>query len=235
MRLNCKVLKAEKKRMKEMEAEILRLRAQVSNTTNNISNSNNTTNNNTTNNNNITNNININLPEGQWSRILQKVMVHLISKIHGGSIQQPGELDFKEAFQKTLSVAYFHPESPIYNSVEMLGRKESWMKHNGKLVRKNKLLKNINQEHYKRLIQFMKDDNERYRKELPPVNVIENWIEVNHEIISHIKKYDPCDRAIIQDTEEILRNGSLLDDYDEIEKTVYTEEQMDRLITQVRV
>ena len=161
---------------------------------------------------------------------MQKVMVHIISKIHGGSYQQPGTLDFKEAFQQTLSVAYFHPESPMYNSIEMLGRKESWVKHNGKLVRKNKLLKSINQDHYKRLIQFMKDDNNRYRKELPPANVIENWIEVNNEIISHIKKYDPCDRVIMRDTEEMLRNRSLLNEYEEIEKTVYTEDQMERLI-----
>ena len=30
----------------------------------------------------------------------------------------------------------------------------------------------------------MKSDNERFRKELPPVPVIENWIKVNNEIIS---------------------------------------------------
>ena len=225
IRLYCSLRKDKDNMIQQLQDEVRQLRSQMSSTiTNNNSNSNNSNSYNTINNNNIT------LPDGQWNRVLQNVMVHLISKIGNGIF--PGELDFSEAFQQTLSVAHFHPDSPLFDSVEMLGRKESWVKHNGKLVRKSKLLKKINQEHYNRLIQFMNDTNRRYRTELPSLQVIQKWIEVNNEIISHIKKYDPCNKCILQTTEEVLRNKSLPQEYNALENNVRQDELASALIIQ---
>ena len=62
-----------------------------------------------TNSHNTTNNIinnnqfNITLPEGTWSRNLWAVMIHLISKTKGDRFTK-GELEFNEAFGKTLLV-----------------------------------------------------------------------------------------------------------------------------------
>ena len=163
----------------------------------------------TNNNNTIINNNTINLPTtGEWPKMLQRIMVHLISKTRSTPFSS-SEVDFEEAFQQTLSMAFFHPESPILNTVEMLGRKESWVKQNGLLVDKNKFLNKVNCEHIERLIKFIHNDNERFRTELPPVPIIEQWIAVNNEVISQIARYDPCKKETIKNTEEVLRNQSL--------------------------
>ena len=202
----------------------------ITNNNNNTTTHNNTTNNNTTNYNTTNNFINnVTLPEGQWSRMLYRMMVLLMSKTKGDRFQA-GELEFPDAFQKTMSLAFFHPDSPIYESVQLLGRKESWAKQNGDIVGKKKLIKNINKEHYERLLLFMKADNERFRKELPPAPVIEKWIEVNNEVISHIHKYDPCEKEILRNTEEILRNRKLPSNYTTLISEVKESDRMDRLI-----
>jgi ribosomal protein L17 len=191
---------------------------------------NNTINNNTTNNN-ITNNIvnNFTLPEGQWTRMLQRMMVLLMTKTRGDRFQE-GQLHFTDAFQETMSLAFFHPDSPIYETVKLLGRKDSWAKHNGNLIGKTKLIKKINRQHYERLLLFMKADNERFRKELPPAPVIEKWIEVNNEVISHIHKYDPCEKQIIKNTEEVLLNRKLPSNYTKLISEVKESDRMDRMI-----
>jgi len=230
----CKVLKWNleqenfrlKKEIEKLKAE---KKAEASRITNNTTN--NTTNNNTTNNNTMNNNtININniqLPDGVWTRKLYRVMAHLMAKTKGDRFS-PGEIDFYDAFQKTMSVAFYHPESPVYDTVQMLGRKEPWAKHNGKIVRKRKLLKKINQEHYQRLIQMMNADNERFRKELPPAPVIEQWMEVNNEVIRNIKKYDPCEKTMIQNAEEVFRSKSLIGDFNRVVEEVKKADRMDR-------
>jgi hypothetical protein len=234
MRHSCKVLKhklwGENNRLKkEIEKLKAEKKAETSRITNNTTN--NTTNNNTTNNNTMNNNtININniqLPDGVWTRKLYRVMAHLMAKTKGDRFS-PGEIDFYDAFQKTMSVAFYHPESPVYDTVQMLGRKEPWAKHNGKIVRKRKLLKKINQEHYQRLIQMMNADNERFRKELPPAPVIEQWMEVNNEVIRNIKKYDPCEKTMIQNAEEVFRSKSLMGDFNTVVEEVKKADRMDR-------
>ena len=231
MRLYCKG-KSIKTQILEQENAALRKIIEeglVSNTTHNTT-TNNTINNNTTNNN-TTNNIinNITLPEGQWSRMLYRMMVLLISKTKGDNFQS-GELEFTDAFRKTMSLAFFHPDSPIYESVQLLGRKEAWGKRNGDIIEKKNLIKTINKEHYKRLILFMKADNERFRKELPPAPVIEKWIEVNNEVISHIHKYDPCEKEILRSTEEVLLNRKLPSNYMNLVSEVKKSDRMDQLI-----
>ena len=156
-------------------------------------------------------------------------MLFLISKTKGDRFSK-GELEFNDAFGKTLSVAFHHPESPLYNSIQMLGRKEAWAKHNGKVVQKKKLLKKINKQHLDRLIQFIHEDNERFRTELPPVPVIEQWIQVNNDVIEHIKKYDPCDKNTIRESEEIFRSESLLNDFNSFVAEVTKNTNMDSTI-----
>ena len=94
------------------------------------------------------------------------------------------------------------------------------------------MLKTINQEHFSRLILFMDDANRRYRTVKPSVQVIQNWIEVNNEIISHIKKYDPCKKSILQTTEEVLRNKSLPQKYPELENAALDNHRCDMHIIQ---
>jgi hypothetical protein len=234
MRLRCPVLKsklvAENLKLKQELDKLKSLQSAAKQTIQH-----NTTNNTTTHNNNTTNNVvnniqninNIQLPDGIWSRKLYRVIVHLMSKAKGDRFS-PGEISFYEAFQKTLSVAFFHPESPVYNTVQMLGRKEAWAKHHGKIVQKNTLLKKINVQHYERLIEIMKADNERFRKELPPAPVVQKWMEVNNEIIRNIKKYDPCQKKMIRDTEEVFRTKSLIDDFNICVQEVKKADRMDR-------
>jgi hypothetical protein len=76
----------------------------------------------------------------------------------------------------------------------------------------------------------MKADNERFRKELPPAPVIEKWIEVNNEVISHIHKYDPCEKQIIKNTEEVLLNRKLPSNYTKLISEVKESDRMDRMI-----
>ena len=156
-------------------------------------------------------------------------MLFLISKTKGDRFTK-GELEFNDAFGKTLSVAFHHPESPLYNSIQMLGRKEAWAKHNGKVVQKKKLLKKINKQHLDRLIQFIHEDNERFRTELPSVPVIEQWIQVNNDVIEHIKKYDPSDKTTIRESEEVFRSESLLNDFNSFVTEVAKNANMDRKI-----
>ena len=115
--------------------------------------------------------------------MLQRVMVQMISKIRSTPLSD-AESNFGEAFQQTLSIAFFHPDSPIYDTVEMLGRKESWVKQRGQLVDKKKFLTKVNRDHFERLITFMHNDNERFRTEMPSVPVIKKWIAVNNEVIT---------------------------------------------------
>jgi len=235
MRLYCKGKSLKTQLLEEENAALRKIieNGGGNNNNNNNNNNNHHTINNTTNttNNNTTNNIinNITLPEGQWTRMLHRMMVLMMTKTKGDRFQA-GELEFTDAFQKTMSLALFHPDSPIYESVQLLGRKESWAKQNGDLVRKKKLIKHINREHYERLLLFMKADNERFRKELPPAPVIEKWIEVNNEVISHIHKYDPCKKEIMENTEEVLRNRRLPNNYTTLMSEVKESDRMDRLI-----
>ena len=235
MRLYCKVKQNQSQRISELEEQNRQLQSQLQNQNQNQnsggSNHHNHTNSHNTTNNIINNNnqFNITLPEGTWSRNLWAVMIHLISKTKGDRFTK-GELEFNEAFGKTLSVAFHHPDSPLYNTIQMLGRKEAWAKHNGKVVQKKKLLKKINKQHVDRLIQFMFEDNERFRKEMPPVPVIEQWIEVNNEVIRHIKKYDPCDKETIRESEEVFRNQSLINEFNTLVSEVKKNQSMDTTI-----
>jgi hypothetical protein len=235
MRLYCKVKKYHSDRIKELEEQNRQLQnkllQQDGTNHHNINNSNNSNYINNTTTNNITNNnqFNITLPEGTWCRNLWAVMIHLISKTKGDRFTK-GELEFNDAFGKTLSVAFHHPDSPLYNSIEMLGRKEGWAKHNGKVVQKQKLLKRINKQHLERLIQFIYEDNERFRRDMPPVPVIEKWIEVNDEIIKHIKKYDPCDIHTLRESEEVFRNQTLIKEFNNLVYEVKKNESMDKTI-----
>jgi hypothetical protein len=81
----------------------------------------------------------------------------------------------------------------------------------------------------------MKADNERFRKELPPAPVIEKWIEVNNEVISHIQKYDPCEKENIKNTEEVLRNRRLPSNYNDLVSEVKKCDRMDRLIARSQI
>jgi len=60
--------------------------------------------------------------------------------------------------------------------------------------------------------------------------VIEKWIEVNNEVISHIHKYDPCKKEIMENTEEVLRNRRLPSNYTTLISEVKESDRMDRLI-----
>lgn len=236
MRLYCKVRHHQKRRISELEEQNRQLQSQLKEQKERqiqdrgVSNHHYHTNSHNTTNNIINNNqFNITLPEGTWSRNLWAVMIHLISKTKGDRFTK-GELEFNEAFGKTLSVAFHHPDSPLYNTIQMLGRKEAWAKYNGKVVQKKKLLKKINKQHVQRLIQFMLNDNERFRKEMPPVPVIEQWIEVNNEVIRHIKKCDPCDKETIRESEEVFRNKSLIQEYETLVSEVQKNHSMDTII-----
>ena len=251
MRLYCKV-KKEHDRIASLEEQLQQaqqalaaqsqqppLAASSTSTNTNNFNTNNTNNtnanhsyNNTNHSHNTINNYNnysINLPEGTWSRHLWGVMLHLIKKTKG-DITQKSELEFNEAFGKTLSVAFFHPDSPLYNTVKMLGRKEAWAKLNGKVVQKKKLLKKINQQHLDRLIHFIHEDNERYEKEFPCVDFIKKWMHINIEVVEHIKKYDPCERDTMRESEEVFRSESVLEDFDTLLQDVIELDSMDRTI-----
>ena len=235
MRLYCKVKKEQETTISVLQEQVRQLKSHIEQQrleqpppTSHSNGSHNTNNsyNNITNN---INNYNINLPEGTWNRKLWGVMLFLISKTKGDRFSK-GELEFNDAFGKTLSVAFHHPESPLYNSIQMLGRKEAWAKHNGKVVQKKKLLKKINKQHLDRLIQFIHEDNERFRTELPPVPVIEQWIQVNNDVIEHIKKYDPSDKTTIRESEEVFRSESLLNDFNSFVTEVAKNANMDRKI-----
>ena len=237
MRLYCKVKKQREYELRQRNAfleeqnlELLqRAQMQQQPTTSHTSGSHNHNTNHSHNTTNNINNYNINLPEGTWNRKLWGVMLFLISKTKGDRFSK-GELEFNDAFGKTLSVAFHHPESPLYNSIQMLGRKEAWAKHNGKVVQKKKLLKKINKQHLDRLIQFIHEDNERFRTELPSVPVIEQWIQVNNDVIEHIKKYDPSDKTTIRESEEVFRSESLLNDFNSFVTEVAKNANMDRKI-----
>jgi len=237
MRLYCRVKKEQETTISVLQEQVRQLKSHIeqqrleqpptSSHTNGSHNHNTNHSHNTTNN--TINNYNINLPEGTWNRKLWGVMLFLISKTKGDRFSK-GELEFNDAFGKTLSVAFHHPESPLYNSIQMLGRKEAWAKHNGKVVQKKKLLKKINKQHLDRLIQFIHEDNERFRTELPPVPVIEQWIQVNNDVIEHIKKYDPCDKTTIRESEEVFRSESLLNDFNSFVAEVTKNTNMDSTI-----
>ena len=53
---------------------------------------------------------------------------------------------------------------------------------------------------------------------------------MNNEVIRHIKKYDPCDKETMRESEEVFRNQSLINEFNTLVSEVKKNQSMDTTI-----